>query len=169
MPARSVVLWDIDNCIADDEWRIPFIDWTATDPHQRYFPYHNLCSGDQPHNMRQFRTVHEGFNAEPCFITARPEAFRHMTRSWLRRHFTPTFPEANRLLMRADDDHSHSLELKRGMVQRLLAAEPGVFVAGAFDDRPDVVAMYRDHFGFLARVMAIHSTCAYTPPKGISK
>lgn len=160
----NLIIWDIDNCIANDAWRIPFIDWTAADPYQRYMPYHRVCSGDQSHNMREFEDLHERHNADPCFITARPEAVRHMTMSWLRRHFTRSFPAANRLLMRGNDDHRASVDLKRDLLTELFAAEPEARVVLALDDRADVLTMYRQHFGIVTRLLAIHSTCAYTRP-----
>lgn len=163
-----VALWDLDNCLADDSWRINFINWSAADLDVRYHDYHRLCSGDTVCNLSRFFAVHNDNDIEPVFVTARPERVRTMTKSWIRSHITGTFPDDAMLLMRGNRDHTPSLALKRELVHGLRTrdwGDSGLQIVTAFDDRPDIVAMYREQFGIDAHVLAIHSVCAYTPPQ----
>ena len=68
--------------------------------------------------------------------------------------------------MRDNDDHRDSLELKRAMLLGLpefygIALEA---IAAAYDDRQDIVDMYRS-YKITAHRLEIHNVCAYTPPK----
>ena len=38
----SFIILDLDNCIADDQWRISRINWQHKDPMRRYHDYHSL-------------------------------------------------------------------------------------------------------------------------------
>lgn len=152
-----MIILDLDNCIADDEWRIPRINWQHEDPFRRYHDYHSLSPFDEVGNADLLKTEH-GI----AIFTARPEHYRALTEEWLR-HNDITFKH---LLMRNNDDHRHSLQLKREQLDHLrrFHGVPFCSIIAAYDDRPDVVAMYRAA-GIKAEVRAIHDNCAYTPPK----
>jgi hypothetical protein len=154
----NVALWDLDNCLADDGWRIPFVDWTKSDPNKRYDPYHIRCGNDEPGNWSMFAAVSK--MAQPIFTTARPESVRFTTKLWIGRklHCPVDF---STLLMRPSDSHLPSAQLKRAMAERVLAH--GHNVVAAFDDRLDVVEMYRS-LGIPAAQLWIHNVCAMTPP-----
>lgn len=155
-----IALWDLDNCLADDEWRIPFIDWSATNPDKRYDPYHMRCGEDVPRNVRMFHALSAA--AVPVFCTARPESVRSTTQQWIRGKLGRSMAHpAERLLMRRNGEHLPSVELKRVMAKRLLDA--GNIVVAAFDDRQDVVEMYRA-LGIPAARLWIHDACAMTNP-----
>jgi hypothetical protein len=153
----SVIILDIDNCIADDKWRIPRINWQVEDPLNRYHDYHSLSAFDNAHN-------HDLYINTLCDIvifTARPIMYRALTEEWLRRHGVGY----QMLMMRDMEDHSPSTELKRKQLMALFNntdIKAGDIV-GAFDDRPDVVQMYKE-FGIPAAVRSVHEVCAYTPP-----
>jgi len=148
---------DLDNCIADDAWRIPRIQWQHSDPDRRYHDYHLLAAFDSCANHDLF----EG-NDNVVILTARPILFKAATEEWLRRNGV----RYKHLIMRNNDDHSHSKDLKRAQLgwMRSHYGVPWSFIAAAYDDREDVVEMYRE-LGIPGHVRRIHDVCAYTPPK----
>jgi len=153
------IIVDLDNCIADDAWRIPKINWAKSNPMERYHDYHLLSGFDRPGNL-------EIFNAHPdasvIIFTARPVHYHAVTREWLKRHAI----DYEFLVMRNNDDHRPSLELKRMMLHWLPHAYDVQldWIVGAYDDRADVVAMYKQH-GINAHCRGIHNVCAYTKPE----
>lgn len=152
-----IALWDLDNCLADDEWRIPKIDWSATKPELRYAAYHADAIRDRPGNLAAFRAVSAA--ARPAFCTARPEAVRMRTARWIRDALGERAPE---LHMRARHDHRSAVAIKAGFVDRIRRAT-NEKIAFAFDDREDVVEMYRAR-GIPAVILKIHNTTADAPP-----
>lgn len=152
----SHIIVDLDNCIADDAWRIPMIRWNETDLMERYHVYHTAAAFDSLANVDIISQM-----ATPIIFTARPEKYRPITEQWLARNSVPYA----HLVMRPDDDHTPSTELKRRMLQSLPESTgiPWQWIVAAYDDRPDVVEMYRRHY-IDAHVRAIHNVCAYTKP-----
>jgi hypothetical protein len=148
-----LVVFDLDNCLSNDEWRIPTIDFKATTPDARWSEYHAMCHADHPANVETFRNA--TYNAIPVFITMRPEACAKATTDWIERNLAPS---NYGLIMRGDDDHRSSVDIKRDAVLSL----PSLPVA-AFDDRPDIVEMYKS-LGVPAIRLCVHNTCAVTPP-----
>lgn len=161
----NTVIVDLDNCIADDAWRIPHIRWQKKDLFERYHNYHLLAGWDQcwhqqliePARARRERLV---------VFTARPTAYAAITEEWLRRNNVPFAA----LIMRNNDDHRPSVDLKRAMLGWLeeLYDIPLRSVVAAYDDRADVVSMYIEQ-GIPAQIRAIHGLCAYTPPTTLTK
>lgn len=153
----SVIILDLDNCIADDSWRIPYINWQAEDPINRYHDYHSLSGFDIAHN----HDLYIGNKNDIVIFTARPIMYRALTEEWLKRHGI-----GHALLMMRDmEDHRPSTELK---FQQLMALFNNTDlkagdIVGAYDDRPDVVEMYQK-FGIPAEVRFVHDVCAYTKP-----
>lgn len=155
------IILDLDNCIADDAWRIPKINWQKSDPMDRYHDYHSLSAFDDLRNEDILVGVREGTEAAIIF-TARPVQYRAITEEWLRRKEVPF----RYLIMRNNNDRRPSLELKRTMLHWLpeVYDVPWNSVVAAYDDRPDIVAMYRkNHMPGFQR--AVHDVCAYTAPK----
>lgn len=150
---QPIVVFDLDNCLANDAWRMVHINWARTDPDERYATYHSLCHRDEHANKRVFDGVTRF--ARPVFLTARPESVRQATELWIFDHFGIFQPL---VMMRREGDHRPSVELKREMIT-LLPSKPMM----AFDDRNDVCAMYAS-MGIVAIQMAIHDVCAMTPP-----
>lgn len=155
----KTVILDLDNCIADDAWRIPSIDWSQSDMMGRYHDYHSLAAFDKVANTDLF----EELSAENRLIimTARPVLYRAATEHWLDTNGVGY----DILMMRSNADHRASAELKESQLHRAIL-DFGLItneVICAYDDRPDVVAMYRRNL-VNAEVRAIHSICAYTKP-----
>lgn len=153
----SVIILDLDNTIADDAWRIRKINWQKTNPQERYHDYHLLSAFDEAGNTDLFRNCEHRI----VVLTARPVAYHALTTEWLMRKGVAV----EHLIMRNNGDHRHSRDLKRMQLQWL----PQLYGIGldeiqcAYDDREDVVQMYREH-GVTAQVRSIHNVCAYTAP-----
>lgn len=140
---------DLDGCISDDAWRIEHISLTDPDPFRRYHAYHQRAAWDVVRNHDLFSDP----SAAYLILTARPVFYRGMTQEWLRRAGIPV----HALLMRNNDDHRPSPELKRAQLAWL--PEYGVSLAeivAAYDDREDVVSVYREA-GLMAHRRAIHN------------
>lgn len=147
----TFIILDLDNTIANDAWRIPRIDWKEPDPFKRYHAYHSLAPFDEAGNHDLFvNTPHE-----IIIMTARPVHYHAQTEEWLLRHgIDPAL-----ILMRNTSDHVHSRELKR---QQLCSLKPsyGILrenIVCAYDDRQDVIDMYRRTLGIKAEVRRIHN------------
>lgn len=153
----SYVIIDLDNCIADDAWRIPHIHWQKSNPMERYHDYHSLSAYDQAGNS----FLYDNAQGEVIVFTARPVLYAPITHEWLRRNGV----NAKHVIMRNNNDHRSSLELKRHMLHWLpeLYGVTWSEISAAYDDRPDIVEMYRKH-GIWAHECRIHDACAYTPP-----
>ena len=151
------IIVDLDNCIADDAWRIKHINWQKSNPMERYHDYHSLSGWDAVAN----RDIVDQSGVENIIFTARPVLYRAITEEWLRRNEVPY----KYLVMRNNNDHQHSVALKRQMLYWM----PGVYgvpwtdVVAAYDDRLDVVDMFREH-KIDAYVRSVHDVCAYTQP-----
>lgn len=148
-----MIIVDLDNCIADDGWRIKDIRWQHADPMRRYHHYHMLSAWDNLGN------VDIALSDEPRTIfTARPILMRTITEEWLRRKkVNYTF-----LIMRNDSDHRPSTEVKKSMLDGLFF-HYGVFksdIRMAFDDRPEIIEMYRSQ-DIPAELRKIHDEDAY--------
>lgn len=161
MAEQDYALFDIDNCLANDAWRIPRIHWHEADPDLRYATYHALAPFDCAGNLHWARMAMRS-GRKLIFSTARPESHRVPTAEWLQRALGC---ETDLLLMRAVGDHRPSVVLKREHLREFRdRGVPTNRILQAHDDRPDVVMMYKEH-GIRAAVLSIHSVCAYSPPE----
>jgi hypothetical protein len=153
----NYVILDLDNCIADDGWRIPRIRWDRKDPMERYHEYHSLAGFDTVANTDLF----EFGDPAVIILTARPVLYRSITEEWLRRNRI----SYHHLIMRNNHDHRSSLDLKRHMLHWLpdMYGVPWKSIVAAYDDRDDIVEMYRKHH-IDAHVRFAHRECAYTAP-----
>lgn len=151
----KIRILDLDNCIADDSWRVNKIRWDIEDKEERYKDYHSHCGSDIVANPHLFTGV------QVVIFTARPESVRSTTLKWLEKNFI----DCQYLAMREQGDSRHSVEVKEDQLKEFFVnfcEADGVH--DAFDDREDVVEMYRK-YGIIAHVANVHDVCAYTPPK----
>ena len=154
----KTVIFDLDNCLANDSDRIPLIDWSCPNLEERYAAYHNLCGDDPVGNLSAFEEA--TLDATPVFLTARPVRVQQMTENWL---FSRLGVRDPTLLMRNNGDNRRSVVIKQEQLGALVA-HYGVAIseiAAAYDDRSDIVEMYRS-LGVPASVLKIHDQCAYT-------
>lgn len=150
-------LLDIDNCISNDGWRIPRIDWSLDDRFMRYHVYHCLSPWDAFGN----RDLFEGCNEEIIILTCRPLHYRAMTVEVLQRQGV----FFKHLLMRNDSDQRPSTLIKRSFLEQLW--EYGVVpsnIDAAFDDRQEVIDMYKSCGIRCAERRALHGISAYHNP-----
>lgn len=153
---HSMIILDLDNTIANDVWRIPKINWQHADPLARYHDYHSLSAFDAPGNEDLFKE-----RDDIIIFTARPVHYHAITEEWLNRNGV----NFQVLLMRNNDDHSHSKDLKLRQLA-WLQNDYGINKSDifcAYDDRQDVVDAYLAA-GIHAEVRSIHNVCAYTRP-----
>ena len=135
-----MILIDIDGCISDDRWRLPLIDHDAQDP---WHAYHIAAEHDEPMNLHVL--------TEPAIaLTAMPARYAAIRRRWLRQHA----PAVLHVVMRPNDDKSSSPILKHNMLHFVRSRFPRQRITAAYDDRADVVTMYR-RAGINAEVLAI--------------
>lgn len=155
MNQRARIL-DLDNCISNDGWRIPRIRWDAPTPFLRYHDYQLLSPWDKIGNTDLFK----GYPGQLVIFTSRPVLYRASTVEWLERHRIKAH-----LIMRNDNDHRSSMHVKETQLTQLW--NYGIDLSDvdcAYDDRPEICAMYREH-GMIAEVRSLHSVCAYINPK----
>jgi len=168
--ARPVIILDLDNCIANDEWRIPFIDWNNQNRDERYHVYHALGGYDGAPDLDWLFAFLAGHSLKletefrVFVLTARALRYRRATEWWLKEHLP--WPVEG-LLMRNTGDNRHSAPLKRSQLQTLLelhdvAPEDILFAA---DDRQEVLDAYRSVADIPTMRYAIHDTDAYNDPR----
>jgi len=162
---NKFVIWDLDNCLSDDRGRLTLIDWDLRDD-ERGDRYHKHAAADapNPHAVELFQKQ-DAAGLIPLIFTGRPITHEHETDSWINRHLLPRRPIMK--VMRAKGDGRSAAGLKYGMLR--LCINMGLFridqVAGAFDDRADVIEMYRDAGIPNAVIVRANDLCAYTRPK----
>jgi len=148
---RRAAIFDLDGCLFDDAWRVHMFDLTKPHGDERYDRYHSNSGGDGilPVGAEVLRAC-LATNIYPVFITARPEKWRHITADKLSSEFELGEDSADdgfkcTLLMRADGDATDTVEIKRRHVETVLRAAlgEGYHIIGAFDDRQDIIDMYR--------------------------
>lgn len=143
-----MIILDLDNCISNDAWRIPMIDYSKKH-FERYHDYHSLAPFDEVCNTDLFTAT----SLNIVVATARPIIYKVATLEWLKRKGIDPM-----LLLMREKEGVSSVELKRQFTHeifRMFDARPPDIVC-AYDDRQDIVDMYRS-LGINAEVRAIHS------------
>jgi hypothetical protein len=150
------ILVDMDNCISDDEWRIPFIVWAAENPFARYHNYHMMAAFDRCRNKEILK------GKDVIIMTARPQHYAASTIEWLRRNHI----QARHIMMRNDRDHRPAHIVKQTMLHALLQNKEYevdiMRIEMAYDDHMGIIEMYRAN-GVPATQLKIHDTSAYAP------
>jgi hypothetical protein len=152
----KITICDIDNCIADDAWRIPQIEWHRTGD-ARYDRYHRLSPADMCRN-RNLLTAAYALGHTVIFSTGRPTPHRAITERWLR-HDAGLLDRPFMLLMRAAGDARHAPAIKYDHTHSILANFPRAEIVAAYDDHPGVIEMYAG-LGIQATKIAIHDSYA---------
>ena len=133
---KKYVVFDLDNCLSNDEWRIQHINWHAKNLTERYDTYHSLAPFDEPGNMKVLRSWLD-HKYDLIILTARAARYDVATQCWLRKYDIP----AAMICMRAADDFRPSEVVKREQLISLRIDPSNI--AAAFDDRQRTVDMYR--------------------------
>ena len=131
MQPNMIRIVDLDSTVSDDTWRLWLIDPSQEDGAEKYHHYHIHCNQDRVIN----RHIVDESPVDVFFLTARPEYVRDKTTQWLHNnHFA-----YKALIMRPNDNHEHSVDLKRKTISNLL----NLFkIERAYDDRKDIIDMY---------------------------
>ena len=141
-------IFDIDNCLSDDEWRIDKIKKEeGLTPDEIYKEYHALAPQDTAKNLDFVNEDHADDTI--IIITSRPEEYCKQTEEWLKKNKIGYW----KLLMRPKGNHKPSAELKIDLFDSL-GIEPEE-VTCAYDDRSDIIRAYRKR-GIWAVKLAIH-------------
>jgi hypothetical protein len=142
-----IYIVDIDGTIADPTHRLHFVD--ATDL-EKFTP---LSDGSkdwdsffaETHNDKPIFEVITVIRALAkaghtiVYSTGRPERTRCATQDWLTKYHLPD----GSLFMRHDKDHREDNVVKAETLKLIQEIVPGV-IGGAFEDRQQVVKMYRE-------------------------
>lgn len=145
-----ITIFDLDNCISNDLHRLRHIDHSKASAFDRYHNYHLLSAFDQFWNTSVFRR-HEVCGDRIVIATARPEHYRALTVGWFRRHNA----RLDLLLMRNDEDERGSVDVKRDFLLQIDTMFGLSNVSAAYDDRPDVIEMYKS-FNLQAKVLCCY-------------
>lgn len=162
---KRIAVFDLDGCIFDDEWRMHLIK-PVGEP-DRFGEYHRALVKDATlfAGSTALRShIEDGDGI--AFITARPDSVRQETVAVIRACFSIPFPsEKFCLFMRSDDEEGiGSVELKSKMLLNMLRKMMhGQEVVAAYDDRPDVIAMYLESGITGARILDKHGVREYKP------
>lgn len=127
----KTIILDLDGCIADDRHRQHLIKGNSWET------YHQECHKDKLINAGCIELC-RALEIIPTIVTGRPRSVRSQTMTWL--WDVAGLPEYV-LLMRSDGDTSSAPDLKRKLITGI--SSPNVICA--FDDRPDVLGMYREY------------------------
>jgi hypothetical protein len=144
---QLLTIFDIDGCIADDSWRFQFVQRDGECNDEKYHAYHSASNLDE-----RLSSGHEVFQRAhaagffPIFITARPEAYRSITESWLAAQLGVTVGTDAALFMRRDRDPKTSVEVKREIVEEMGKVIHLRRIVAAYDDREDIASMYFNAF-----------------------
>lgn len=126
---------DIDGCLADERHRLPLITGNEPDFKQ----YFDRCTEDNAHTY--VVAIVRAMRANGLAIvlaTGRPERYRTITERWLFRNEI----EYDELFMRPNADAREDHISKREMLTEM--RKKGWEPLFAIDDRPNVVAMWRE-------------------------
>ena len=147
----KVAIFDLDNCISNDSWRKDIIDFKTEGMHnERWHEYHSLCNLDKYEN-KPFVDQELSFGNKIVIITGRPERYRNQTIGWLDAHGIPY----SSLMMRGDKDKRTSADVKKELLLRFCNDNAPVEIQVAFDDRQDIIDMYKDIGVPNARILRI--------------
>lgn len=131
------IIVDLDNCISDDEWRIPFIKKDEQLNFNRWHDYHLLAAFDVLCNEHIVRHTKHSI----IVSTGRPEHYAAIANCWLQKHDIFIYS----MYMRHDNDIRESRYLKQSHLNMILQAINKNEIVVAYDDHPSVIEMYKEN------------------------
>lgn len=134
---RMVYIVDIDGTLADLSHRAHFIEQNPPD----WDGFYAACGNDTPID-KVIDTVRalQRAGAEIFLLTGRSDVCRLQTIKWVNKHVNITY---SLLLMRKEGDHREDTIVKSEMLDVILGIRQLKDIYGAFEDRKQVVDMYR--------------------------
>ena len=163
-PKMTFVIFDIDNCIANDARRQKHLPRYASPvpyPESAYYPYHSNAEHDEAINAHVLNAyISAGSEAIGgadiiVFITSRPERYRHQTEQWLRTRFEnlklsdapdwTVLMRPRRTRLNIEQAPALKVKLFEDFSQQELGDEKAGWaqVVAAYDDREDVLRAYQ--------------------------
>lgn len=131
-----IYIFDIDGTLADLSHRLHFIqgkkkDWTA---------FFANCENDKPipEIIEVCRALYRGGH-DIVYATGRSNEIEELTRDWIQSKGLPPGP----ILMRKSGDHREDNVVKSELLDQILCSTLLSGIAGVFEDREQVVKMYR--------------------------
>lgn len=134
MTRRHALIVDMDGTLASSEWRVHHLRGGRKDWRSFFAAMHR--DAPVPWVVELLRADHGG--AGRLIVTGRPGDHRGVCEQWLAQHDIPY----DELHMRPEGDRRPDTVVKREILDRDIA--PRFDVSFAVDDRPSVVAMWRD-------------------------
>lgn len=137
--SKPCYLFDLDGTLADVSHRLHHIARPEGDDRPKdWDAFFDACEKDAPipHIVDLCRKLSNHFPI--VVVSGRSDRVRHATETWLRLH--NVFCDA--LYMRSAGDHRPDHATKKSLLKQILAA--GYDPIMAFDDRDQVVKMWRD-------------------------
>lgn len=151
-----ITVFDIDNCIANDQWRHKYIASENPDVWERFENYHLMAAYDEPVNLNVVQKIPA---ENRVFFTAMPEYYAPLRRAWLMMHNIDYF----KIYFRRDEDHRHSVDVKRDMLYKLMfdcgaRSVEDLLIDAIYDDRPSIIKMFKEDFELPAIRMYVHDS-----------
>lgn len=146
MRTQPLYIFDIDGTIADCQHRVSILSGTDG---ERWNRFYDACHLDTPITALvelMHRLYYSG--ARIWLFSGRSDRVRDKTDAWLREHTVYRFNGRDdevgnlELVMRRFDDHRPDDQVKQEMLDNMLDIDRDA-IAGVFDDRDRVVAMWR--------------------------
>lgn len=160
--SKKWVIFDLDNCVCDDEHRVHLIQTPPPMTGDRWAEYHAACHLDSV-SLKAYGLMRAHITEDRhglIVLTGRDVTQRAKTMAWLEKHFR--VPDV--IMMRNVGDHIGAVAMKQRMLEYLEAHE-GIQlknVLRAYDDRQDIVDMYKSH-GIPATRLFVHDRAAGHP------
>jgi hypothetical protein len=132
-----VYIFDIDGTLADLSHRLHFIEGDKKD----WDTFHKCCYIDEP--IFEVITIARALNVAGhtvVYATGRPTSVYNETTDWLIKY---KLPNSKRIFMRPDGDHREDCVVKSELLDMINAAYANEKLGGIFEDRQQVVDMYR--------------------------
>jgi len=131
-----IYIFDIDGTLADLSHRLHFIENKPAD----WDGFFEACPGDAPINdVIDIAGRLAATGARIVLVTGRSDAIEEKTLDWLRAHKVPFLT----MYMRKAGDHRSDDVVKAELLANLLEDWDNEPILGVFEDRQQVVDMYR--------------------------
>ena len=130
----EVVIFDLDGVISDASHRQHFLKKSEKD----WDGFFSACTQDPPiySGLQLINLIHQLQGV--IILTARPVTIQSETLDWLKRHDV----DWNALIMRSEQDHKSSAEMKLLAINEISAASFDPILV--FDDDPKNIAMFKE-------------------------
>jgi predicted secreted acid phosphatase len=139
---KNVVIVDIDGTVAKVGERLKYLKQTPPD----WDSFYNDCFDDEPiQDVVNMVEMLRGAGMSIYFCTGRRDSVREKTGAWLQKYFRFFIAEHDRhryLLMRANGDYRHDVEVKPELLEK--AGITLGSIAFILEDRNSMVTKWRE-------------------------